>query len=78
MTRLAPRFIAVAILITVCGASISAQPETEAELRAKAEQGDVAWQAGLWGMYAFGRGVALNSRSPAALAASVSCDDSTR
>ena len=44
MTRLAPRFIAVAILITVCGASISAQPETEAELRAKAEQGDVAWQ----------------------------------
>nr|ADI23833.1 hypothetical protein [uncultured gamma proteobacterium HF4000_48E10] len=44
MTRRPPRLIAVAILITACGVSISTQPETVAELRAKAEQGDAEAQ----------------------------------
>ncbi len=57
MTRLPPRLIAVAILITACSVSISAQPETVDELRAKAEQGDAAAQYNLGTQYADGRGV---------------------
>ena len=54
MTWCAPRLIAVAILITACSVSISAQP---AEARAKAEQGDAAAQYNLGMLYADGRGV---------------------
>ena len=57
MTRLPPRLIAVAILITACSVSISAQPETVDELRAKAEQGDAAAQYNLGLMYRDGHGV---------------------
>ena len=57
MTWRAPRLIAVAILITACSVSISAQPATDAELRAKAEQGDAAAQYNLGMLYADGRGV---------------------
>ena len=60
MTRLPPRLIAVAILITACSVSISAQPETVDELRAKAEQGDAAAQYNLGMLYADGRGVPQN------------------
>ena len=57
MTWRTPRLIAVAILITACSASISAQPEAVAELRAAAEQGDAEAQANLGLMYENGRGV---------------------
>ena len=51
MTRRYTRLIAVAILITACSVSISAQL---AELRAKAEQGDAVAQYNLGVMYANG------------------------
>ena len=57
MTWRTPRLIAVAILITACSASIFAQPEAVAELRAAAEQGDAVAQFNLGVMYATGEGV---------------------
>ena len=57
MTRRAPHLITVAFLITACSVSISAQPATDAELRAKAEQGDAEAQYNLGMLYADGRGV---------------------
>ena len=57
MTWRAPRLIAVAILITACSASISAQRETVDEVRATAEQGDASAQSLLGFMYANGEGV---------------------
>ena len=57
MTWRTPRLIAVAIIITACSASISAQPEAVAELRAAAEQGDAVAKYNLGVMYAIGEGV---------------------
>ena len=51
------RLIAVAILITACSASISAQPEAVAELRAAADQGHAPAQVNLGVLYENGRGV---------------------
>ena len=57
MTRRYARLIAVAMLVTACSAPISAQQETVAEVRAKAEQGDTRAQITLGFMYRNGEGV---------------------
>ncbi len=57
MTRRYTHLIAVSILATAFSAPISAQQETVAEVRAKAEQGDASAQGNLGFMYANGRGV---------------------
>lgn len=57
MTRCTPHLIAVAFRITACNASISAQPETLAERRAK--EGDVKAQAD-FGITCNGRGAPQN------------------
>ena len=57
MTRQYVRLIFVAILISVFTTPITAQPETVAELRAKADQGDAGAQNNLGVMYATGLGV---------------------
>ena len=57
MTRRYARLIAAAIFIAAFSASISAQQETVAEVRAKAEQGVVEAQYNLGVMYGTGRGV---------------------
>ena len=55
MTRRYTHLIAVAILATAFSAPISAQQETVAELRARAEAGDAAAQVNLGMMYTNGR-----------------------
>ena len=57
MTRRYTHLIAVSILITACSESNSEQPALDAELRAKAEQGDASAQYNLGVRYATGRGV---------------------
>ena len=57
MTWRAPRLIAVAILITACSESNSEQPALDAELRAKAEQGNANAQVILGLKYDTGEGV---------------------
>ncbi len=57
MTRRYAHLIAVAVLIAAFSASIFAQQETVAEVRAKADRGNAVAQATLGGMYATGIGV---------------------
>ena len=60
MTRRYTHLIAVSILATAFSAPISAQQETVAEVRAKAEQGDADAQYNLGLRYGTGEGVPQN------------------